>query len=358
MDPLTQGVLGAAAAQSAADARQMKMAAVAGLLGGMAPDLDVFIRSSHDPLFALEYHRHFTHSLIFIPVGGALVGLALWLITRRRVSIWWMIVFSTLGWATHGLLDACTSYGTQLLWPFSDARVAWNNVGIIDPVPTLAWLVGMALALRSKRAKWARVGLVAGLCYLLLGVVQRERARDIQAELIEARGHVALRAEVKPTILNIVLWRSLYEHEGRFYTDAVRAGFFGGQRVYEGESVAKFEPSVIAIPQDSTLANDIRRFDWFSAGWVSVHPESPNALGDVRYSLLPNEIHPLWGIGFDPAQPHRHVSYETFRNPSRRLGKVFMGMVRGEAPEKRPEDPPDDPRKLPEFSVPKSKAID
>jgi inner membrane protein len=342
MDPLTQGVLGAAAAQSAAGAKQMKTAAVAGLLGGMAPDLDVFIRSSHDPLLALEYHRHFTHSLIFIPVGGALVGFLLWLVTRRRVPLSWLIVFATLGWATHGLLDACTSYGTQLLWPFSTMRVAWNNVGIIDPVPTFAWLLGMGLALRLQRPKWARIGLIAGICYLLLGVVQRERARDIQAELVASRGHVAVRAEVKPTILNIVLWRSLYEHDGRFYSDAVRAGFFGGQKIYEGESVAKFDPATFVFPKNSKLANDINRFDWFSAGWVSVHPQFPHALGDVRYSLLPNEIHPLWGIGFDPAQPQRHVSYETFRNPSGRLGKVFMAMVKGEAVEKLPEAPPAD----------------
>src|SRR5690606_29471703 len=51
-----------------------------GALGGMAPDLDVIIRSASDPLLALEYHRHFTHSLAFIPIGGLLVAAPfLWL---------------------------------------------------------------------------------------------------------------------------------------------------------------------------------------------------------------------------------------------------------------------------------------
>ena len=38
-----------------------------GFLSGLAPDLDIFIRSESDPLLFLEFHRQFTHSLIFIP---------------------------------------------------------------------------------------------------------------------------------------------------------------------------------------------------------------------------------------------------------------------------------------------------
>ena len=51
MDPVTQGVIGATLVQ--ATTRVKKNIAVAGflgLLGGMAADLDVVIRSSSDPL--------------------------------------------------------------------------------------------------------------------------------------------------------------------------------------------------------------------------------------------------------------------------------------------------------------------
>ena len=48
LDPLSQAVLGASAAQSGASAHEMRAAAVVGLLGGMAPDLDVLIRSTRD----------------------------------------------------------------------------------------------------------------------------------------------------------------------------------------------------------------------------------------------------------------------------------------------------------------------
>ena len=70
MDPLTQGIVGAAAAQSLKKKNNIIIITLLGFLAGLAPDIDIFIRSKDDPLLFLEYHRHFTHSLIFIPVGG------------------------------------------------------------------------------------------------------------------------------------------------------------------------------------------------------------------------------------------------------------------------------------------------
>jgi len=76
MDPLTQGTLGASLSQSfAGDKKLVKYASILGFLAGMAPDLDLFIRSSEDPLLFLDFHRQFTHSLFFIPIGGFLCAL-------------------------------------------------------------------------------------------------------------------------------------------------------------------------------------------------------------------------------------------------------------------------------------------
>ena len=67
MDPLTQGALGAAlpqatwAAWTRHNKAQVAVAGVLGMLGGMAADLDVLIRSDTDPLMFLAYHRQFTH---------------------------------------------------------------------------------------------------------------------------------------------------------------------------------------------------------------------------------------------------------------------------------------------------------
>src|SRR5512139_2370900 len=147
MDPVSQAVLGASAAQSGASAREMRAAGLVGLLAGMAPDLDVLIRSSRDPLLFLEYHRQFTHALAFIPLGSLLVAAVLHCaFARRYLPFCRTWLFAALGYATHGLLDACTTYGTMLLWPFSDARIAWNLVSVVDPAFTLPLLALVAWA--------------------------------------------------------------------------------------------------------------------------------------------------------------------------------------------------------------------
>ena len=103
MDPLTQGALGAALPQAANASRYAASAGLLGFLAGMAADLDVLIRSSEDPLLFLEYHRQFTHSLVFIPAGGLLCALVLHhLIGRRRgLAFRHTWLFCTLGYATQ-----------------------------------------------------------------------------------------------------------------------------------------------------------------------------------------------------------------------------------------------------------------
>ena len=70
MDPLSQGVIGAVAAQQTSNRKHLIIATLLGFFTGMSADLDIFFRSSNDPLFYLEYHRQFTHSLLFIPIGS------------------------------------------------------------------------------------------------------------------------------------------------------------------------------------------------------------------------------------------------------------------------------------------------
>jgi inner membrane protein len=72
------------------------------------------------------------------------------------------------------LLDACTTYGTQLLWPFTDARFAWNTVSVIDPLFTLPILALVITAGLRKRPLFARLALAWALIYLSMGLVQRD----------------------------------------------------------------------------------------------------------------------------------------------------------------------------------------
>jgi inner membrane protein len=312
MDPITQGALGAVAATAMAPSDRLRPAAVLGWVGGMLADADIFIRSASDPLLNLEYHRHFTHALIFIPVGGLICAALLHGFVRRRLGFGQTYLYSTAGYATAGLLDACTSYGTQLLWPFSDLRVSWNLISVVDPLYTAPLLALLALSCLRRRTAWARGAAVFSVAYLLLGVIQRERASAVQRELAMERGHAAItQATVKPSIGNLLLWRSVYAHEGDYYVDAIRLGFAGPSVIYTGSQVTRFDldAELAALPPDSVLADDLRRFAHFSDDYLAELPGREGFITDLRYSPLPHTIEPLWGIDLAGREVHEHVAF-------------------------------------------------
>ncbi len=332
MDPLTQGALGAALPQATRHKIQVGIAGILGFVAGMAADVDVFIRSETDPLMFLEYHRQFTHSLIFIPVGGLLCALALYWILRRRWQLTFAqtFLFCTLGYATHPLLDTFTSYGTMLFWPFSTERFSLSIISIVDPLFTVPILVLVILAGLRQKPVLARIALAWAGIYLTLGALQHHSALAMGREIAASRGHDPIRLQVKPSFGNMLVWKSIYETPDRFYVDAVRAGIL--PRVFAGTSVPKLDRGrdLPWLDPASQQARDIERFEWFSDGFVAEDPERPNRIIDVRYSFVPNTVSALWSIELAPdAPPSAHARYRTHREHAREsLGNLWR-MVSG-----------------------------
>ena len=330
MDPISQGVLGVAAAQAVSRKPQARRAAFMGLVAGLAPDADVFIESATDPLLSLQFHRQFTHALAFIPLGALLVALVLHpLVGRSALRFRTTYLFCLAGYATHGLLDACTSYGTQLLWPLSNLRVAWNNISIIDPLFTLPILLLVVLGIWRRSPLLARCALVWVVAYLTLGVVQRDRAAAVGHDVAAVRGHVVERLAAKPTFGNLLVWKIIYEAEGTFYVDAVRVGI--SSRHYPGAAIAKLDVArdLPWLTPDSQQARDLERFRWFSGDYLALAGD--NTITDIRYSLVPNDIDGLWGITLSPrAAPHEHVRYAGRRTVTAAKWRAFRDMLLGD----------------------------
>ena len=330
MDLFTQGVLGAALAQAAAPQREARIAAGVGFAAGLLADADVLIGSAADPLLALEYHRHFTHALAFVPVGALVAAAILWPFMRGRIAFAWLYLYCLLGYSLSGVLDACTSYGTHLFWPFSGERVAWSIISIIDPLFTLLLAVPLVAGIAGRRPRAAQVGLALAAGYLALGVLQHERAETAAQALAAERGHRPERLLVKPTLGNLLLWRSIYVVDGRAHVDGVRVGL-GGARTYPGSSVALLDPArdLPAIPPGSKARADTERFIAFSAGFAVLRPGNPAFVGDIRYSLLPDRIEPLWGIVYEGAGPATTVRFVTERTVTPEARRRFLDMLLG-----------------------------
>ena len=55
MDPLSQSLFGALSAQTTSKKKDIKVATICGIAGGIAPDIDIFIRSNSDPLLSIDW---------------------------------------------------------------------------------------------------------------------------------------------------------------------------------------------------------------------------------------------------------------------------------------------------------------
>ena len=328
MDPLTQGTIGAVLPQ-ALSKKNLGIVALLGFLSGMAPDLDIFIRSSTDPLLSLEYHRQFTHSLVFIPFGGLICALFLFVVFKKispfNFKKTWL--YCTLGYGTHGLIDACTSYGTLLFWPFSDIRIAWNNISIIDPLFTLPLILLIALATIKKKNVYSKIALGWAVIYLMIGMYLHNVAINVGKEIAEQRGHTITRIKAKPSFGNLILWKTIYETDNQFYVDATNLLF---NKIIPGESIKKLnqEEDFPWLKEESQQYKDVERFKWFSNDFLAVNPQNKNQIIDIRYSGIPNEIGGLWGVQLNPNKHNQeHVEFVSMRSASIERFKVLRDMI-------------------------------
>ena len=113
----------------------------------------------------------------------------------------------------------------------------------------------------------------------------------------------------KLSIGNIFLWKTIYLYNNRYYIDSIHN--FGSSKVYEGSSIKKLnlKEDFPSLKKGTVHWNDVQRFRWFSMDYVALDPKRKNFIMDVRYSIIPNSIDPLWGIKLDLDNQNDHVRY-------------------------------------------------
>ncbi|WP_087016233.1 metal-dependent hydrolase [Thaumasiovibrio subtropicus] len=208
MDSVTQAALGAVVAGAVAGKQCNAKVLLAGAALGTLPDLDVVL-SYGDPVTDMVKHRGFSHSLLILfPLSLLLAKLChLWLTPSWSFKKLLVLISAVL--ITHPLLDAFTTYGTQLLWPF-EIYFAVSSIFIIDPLYTLPLLLVILMALwqRDKAASRCRAGLVVTTLYLAWSIIAmgmiESRTRDSLVELGYERDQPLF---LTPTPFNTVLWR-------------------------------------------------------------------------------------------------------------------------------------------------------
>jgi inner membrane protein len=174
MDPFTHTAAGVAISRLIPSPSR-KWGMLAGVAFALLPDID-FLLVFVDRLSFIRHHRGLTHSFLAL---GIFAVLGAWAGRRLGGSRWFrpLLLISLAVLASHVLLDVATSYGTQILSPFSRQKFALDWLFIVDPHFTLIVLVGAAGACfaPARGRLLAALSLsLAGMYFLLCGLYHHQ----------------------------------------------------------------------------------------------------------------------------------------------------------------------------------------
>jgi inner membrane protein len=305
MDILTQMLLGGVVGQVGFRRTLGRRAIVAGALLGAVPDMDVVVGMVGGPFATWVHHRGLTHSLLFGPLAGPLIGKAIaWAGSRRKKPApaylpektgSWMWL-ATLVLFTHPLIDTFTSYGTQLLWPLTDTRFAINAMSIIDPVYSLALIIALMVGMIGRVTHGTAV--LSGALALLFITLYSLGGWAVNTHVEQvARQQIDNQADVEASPLLFQPW---FRRVVAFSPDVVRVGYYS---VLNPRPIEWTDYNVERSPAIDAVRStrEGRIFEWFSGGRTH-YTARPSGDGyevratDMRYGMKGATDAGFWGI--------------------------------------------------------------
>lgn len=303
MDSITQAVLGGSITGVALHRFLGRKSIVLGAALATLPDLDVFIRYG-DPISSMTYHRGWTHSLLVLSACAVLLTILWRLIkphtaysTRRLFLALWLCLI------THPLLDAFTSFGTQLWWPTQAIPTAWSSIFIIDPLYTLPLCIGALAGLCCRPSprvqSLMRWGLILSTAYLgwtvgaKLWAEERALSHPILAQ------HSPIDVFSTPLPLNSLLWRVIVRTEAEEDCEII-------------VSLLDTAPQeALCLPHQRHYAQVVadhkqrQRLEWFSGGWVRYDlTDGVLVITDLRMGVGPGNNNFRFAIAELDAEDH------------------------------------------------------
>lgn len=284
MDSLTQIVLGAAVGETVLGKKVGNKAALYGGIAGTIPDLDVLLGFFVDEVTAIEWHRGFSHSILFSLLASPLLGK---LVSKLETQATWLEWSKLFFWGllTHPLLDAFTTWGTQLFWPFS-TKLAFKSIFVIDPLYTLPFLFFLIWALRLpktsvKRRKIIKLALMISSAYLLFTLALKGYAHHQFTTALQDQAIRYQAIQTRPAAFNTVLWNANVMRENDFLL--ADFSMFDSQPI-AFRSFPKNEYLLQLIAHDPA----IERLKNITQGWYILTTDESEQLylHDLRFGLL------------------------------------------------------------------------
>ena len=288
MDSLTQIVLGAAVGEATLGKKVGNKALLYGAIAGTIPDLDVISNYFTDTITAIEWHRGFGHSILFCVLFAPVFGWLVSKLERKRGIGWkpWSLLFF---WClfTHPLLDAFTTWGTQLFWPL-DTRLAFNSIFVIDPLYTAPFLVLTIMVLFYKRdsktrQRLNRTSLILSTSYLLVALLVKQVVNQRFEQALQEQGIAYSQISTRPSPMNIILWNANVDTEDSY--------LIGDYSFFDSAPI-RFTayPKNRSASRDLSEYENVQRLIAIAEGWYILEQiEGEWYFNDLRFGLIPRK---------------------------------------------------------------------
>ena len=204
----------------------------------------------------------------------------------QDIHLGWKAWYWLFFWCiiTHPVLDCFTVYGTQILLPFSDQRVSFDNISVADPLYTVPFLICVAIASfyhrnSPTRALITKAGVVISSIYMVWTFYNKHRVSQVLEHTLASEKIPYTRYMTAPTILNNILWTTTVETDSIYYQ--------GQYSFFDSEPTFKLVP----VPKNHHYLSDadgdytIETLKWFSNNYYGVIRRKDGRLqiNDLRY---------------------------------------------------------------------------
>lgn len=290
MDSVTQAVLGACVGEAVLGKKAKNKAILWGAIGGTIPDLDVVLNLVVGDVQSILLHRTFSHSLFVLTLLAPILGFLVSRIYWRRLKIGWKdwswLFFWTL--ITHPLLDAFTNYGTMLFFPFTDYRVSWRTIFIIDPVYTLPLFIATITLLFTKnlliRRKIAISGLTVSTLYLAMTCTIKLYVNQIVKEDLQLKELSYQKFLTTPVFFNTILWSVVVKEEGGY-----RVGYYAltdQTKNIDFQYIPQNAGFLKPYLENDKASSTLRKLIQFTEGYFAMEEAKKGViLNDLRFGI-------------------------------------------------------------------------
>jgi inner membrane protein len=330
MDSLTHIVLGAATGEIVLGKKVGNKAPVWGAIAGSLPDFDSFISPFLEPAKAVLFHRGPSHSILFALIAAPILA---WVAKRLHkngsIMQWiWLMLWAIL---IHSAIDCLNTYGTALLWPFSEVRLAFDSIGIIDlmllvPITTLM-VISLFKPKQSKVRKWLSSAiLIYSLIFIVFSVGNKFFIEQKVKDQLKSKGIEYTRLKTAPLPLTNFLWLVLAEDSDGFH--------YGYISNFDKESISlKYvyrNSHLIESMQNDSKVQDLL---FFTNGFYTIENKDDDSiwLHDLRFGSMAFHSDTDWyvfsfqiiekdhSIEISRANPNRKFGWETFTDYWKRV---------------------------------------